>query len=130
MAAPSRLLANAPVLLVRDVVAAAGRYRDALGFSYDRFYGEPPGFVILVRDAMHLMLKQVEAGVPVATHRELAGGLWSAYFWISDADALHAEFVARGATISYAPCDQFYGCREFAVRDLDGHDIGFGQVLK
>ena len=49
---------------------------------------------------------------------------------MSDADALHTEFVRRGATIDYGPCDQPYGCREFGTQDLDGHDIGFGQVVQ
>jgi hypothetical protein len=52
-ASASKLTASAPVLLVKDVVAAANHYRDALGFRYPRFYGEPPGFVILNRDGMY-----------------------------------------------------------------------------
>jgi uncharacterized glyoxalase superfamily protein PhnB len=51
-------------------------------------------------------------------------------FLVSDVDALYAEFVRRGATIDYGLCDQPYGCREFGTQDLDGYDIGFGQVIK
>lgn len=123
-----RLTAAAPVLLVKDVIRAAEHYRDAMGFSYDRFWGEPPGFVILRRDGMHLMLKQT-AAEHVVPHWKVAAGLWSAYFWVSDADGLHAEFVRRGARIDYGPCDQPYGCREFGTQDIDGHDIGFGQII-
>lgn len=125
---PARLTASSAILLVRDVVSAAAHYRDALGFTYERFYGEPPGFVILKRDGLFLMLKQVVAE-NVVPHAQSADGLWSAYFWVSDANALHAELVGRGATIDYGPCDQPYGCREFGIRDLDGHDVGFGQVI-
>ena len=50
--------------------------------------------------------------------------------WVSDVDALHSEFVSRGAKIDYGLCNQSYGCREFGIQDLDGHDIGFGQVIK
>jgi hypothetical protein len=25
--------------------------------------------------------------------------------------------------------DKPYGCREFGTQDIDGHDIGFGQVI-
>jgi hypothetical protein len=39
------------------------------------------------------------------------------------------EFVGRGAEIDYGLCDQPYGCREFGTQDIDGHDIGFGQVV-
>jgi len=51
---------------------------------------------------------------------------------VSDAQRgpLYAEFVRSGAKIDYGPCDQPYGCREFGTQDLDGHDIGFGQVMK
>jgi predicted enzyme related to lactoylglutathione lyase len=129
MTTTARLTASAPVLLVRDVVAAANHYRDALGFDYDRFWGEPPGFVILGRDEMFLMLKQAVDPAHVVPHWTVSKGLWSAYFWVSDADALHAEFVQRGAKIDYGPCNQTHGCREFGIQDLDGHDIGFGQIL-
>jgi uncharacterized glyoxalase superfamily protein PhnB len=51
------------------------------------------------------------------------------YFWVDDVDALYKEFVERGAKIDYELCDQPYGCREFGTQDIDGHDIGFGQVV-
>ena len=108
MSSPA-LTASAPVFLVRDVVAAAHHYRDAMGFSYDRFYGEPADFVILQRDGMYLMLKQAADAAHVVPHWTLSDKLWQAYFWVSDADALHAEFVSRGAEIDYGPCDQPYG---------------------
>jgi uncharacterized glyoxalase superfamily protein PhnB len=123
-----RLTGVAPVLLVKDVVAAAEHYRDKLGFQFPRFWGEPPGFVILNRDGMHLMLKQAEDPAHVVPHWKVSDKLWSAYFWVANVDALHAEFVKRGATIDYGPCDQPYGCREFGIQDIDGHDIGFGEV--
>jgi hypothetical protein len=47
MSPAAKLTASAPVLLVRDVVSAANHYRDALGFTYERFWGDPPSFVIL-----------------------------------------------------------------------------------
>ena len=126
----SRLTATAPVLLVRDVVAAANHYRDKMGFTYERFWGEPSNFVILDRDGQHIMLRQALEARHVIPHWTVADGLWNIYFWVEDVDALHREFVARGATIDYDLCDQPYGCREFGTQDLDGHDIGFGQVIR
>ena len=61
----AKLVSSAPVLLVRDVNAAAEHYRDAMGFRFDRFYGDPPSFVILGRDGLHVMLKG--ASDPAAT---------------------------------------------------------------
>lgn len=127
---PAKLLSSSPVFLVRDVVAAANHYRDTMGFHYERFWGDPPGFVILHRDGMYLMLKQAEDPAHVVPLWTVSDKLWNAYFWVDDADALHAEFLKNGANIDYGPCDQPYGCREFGIQDLDGHDVGFGQVVK
>jgi len=124
----SRLTASAAVLLVRDVVQAAEHYRDAMGFAYERFWGDPPSFVILHRDGMYMMLKQCDQK-HIVPHWKVSGGLWNIYFWVSDVVALHAEFVRRGAKIDYELCEQPYGCREFGTQDLDGYDIGFGQVM-
>jgi hypothetical protein len=109
---------------------AANHYRDAMGFEYERFWGDPPSFVILHRDEMYVMLKQADDPKHVVPHWTVSDKLWDIYFWVSDVDALHAEFVPKGAQIDYGLCDQPYGCREFATQDLDGHDIGFGQPIK
>ena len=43
--------------------------------------------------------------------------------------ALHAELRANGADIVYGPIVQeAYQMEEFAVRDRDGHVLGFGQA--
>lgn len=125
----ARLTSSAPVLLVRDVVAAANHYRDALGFTYDRFWGEPPDFVILRRDGLHLMLSRAPLGTPVVPHWQVNPGMWNVYFWVDDVDALFAEFTRRGAKIDYGLGNKPYDVREFGIQDLDGHDIGFGQPL-
>jgi uncharacterized glyoxalase superfamily protein PhnB len=125
-----RLKSSAAVLLVKDVRAAADHYRDRLGFGYDDFFGEPPSFCILRRDGCYLMLKQADDSKHIVPHWTVSDKLWDVYFWVTDADGLFREFEDRGATIDYGPCDQPYGCREFGIQDLDGHDIGFGQVIR
>jgi len=58
------------------------------------------------------------------------GGTWDAFFWVSDAPALHAELKSTGVDIVYGPLIQeAYQMKEFAVRDGDGHVLGFGQAL-
>lgn len=123
----ARLVSSAPVLLVRDVVAAAEHYRDALGFTYPRFWGNPPKFVILDRDGLRLMLNQAPPGTVIVPHWKVDAGIWNVYYWVDDVDALFAEFTARGAKIDYGLDDKPYGIREFGIQDLDGYDIGFGQ---
>ena len=123
----ARLTSSAPVLLVRDVVAAANHYRDALGFAYDRFWGEPPDFVILRRDNLCVMLNLAPRGTAIVPHWKVNPGIWNVYFWVDDVDALFAELKGRGAKIDSGLDDKPYQVREFGVQDLDGYDIAFGQ---
>jgi len=125
----ARLIGSAPVLFVRNVYATAEHYRDTMGFSFGKIWGEPPSFTILKRDDMYVMIKQIEDHNRIVPHRTVSAGLWDMYFWVDDVDALYKEFVERGAIIDYGLCNQPYGCREFGARDIDGHDIGFGQVI-
>ena len=125
----ARLTGSAPVLFVRDVHAAAEDYRDAMGFSFGKIWGEPPSFAILRRDDMYVMIKQIEDHNYIVPRSTASPGLWDMYFWVDDIDALYKEFVQRGAKIDYGLCDQPYGCREFGTQDTDGHHIGFGQVI-
>ncbi len=115
----------APVLLVRDVVSAHAYYADKLGFRSPRMWGDPPTFCIPQRDGLEVMLNQVGATDDFRPNSHF-DGRWDAYFWVTDADALHAEFQAKGADVVCEPEDQVYGMREFQVRDLDGHLLAFG----
>ena len=121
--------AVAPLLLVANVQESANYYRDKLGFQYDRFWGEPPCFCIAGRDSLMVMLSQVPPGDPVDTPFRAAEGVWNAYFWVDDAQALHDEWAARGVTIVCPPTKMVYGQLEFTIRDLDGHAIGIGQPI-
>ena len=49
-----RIVGSAPILLVADVVAAANYYRDKLGFTYERFWGNPPNFCMVHRDGLKI----------------------------------------------------------------------------
>ena len=125
----SSIVGSAPILLVKDVVASANYYRDQVGFNYERFWGEPPGFCILWRDNHHLMLSQVDDPNEITPHYKIVERMWNVYFWVSDADAMYDELKGRGARIDYELCDKPYGCREFGIQDLDGYDIAFGQDM-
>jgi len=125
-----KITASAPVLLVRDVVASANYFRDSVGFAYDQFYGHPPDFCIARRDGHYLMLAQATDPSDIKPYWKMRDMLWNAYFWVDDADALYEEMKSAGAKMDYGPCTQPYGVREFGIQDLDGHDIGFGQILR
>jgi catechol 2,3-dioxygenase-like lactoylglutathione lyase family enzyme len=125
----ARLISSAPVLFVRDVRASAEHYRDAMGFRFDRYYGDPPSFVILGRDGLHVMLKSASGDSAIVPRWRISPNLWDVYFWVDNVEELYREFRDRGAKIDYELCDQPYGCREFGTQDIDEHDIGFGQVM-
>jgi catechol 2,3-dioxygenase-like lactoylglutathione lyase family enzyme len=122
-----RLLRCAPYFPVPDVQKAARYYESVLGFKAEYAAGDPPQFAIVSRDGLGLMLKRVPDASRIVPN-EAQGGTWDAFFWVNDADALCAELKAHSAQIVYGPIIQTeYHMKEFAVRDLDGYVLGFGQ---
>lgn len=128
--AGQRFLAIAPVFFVADINRAASYYCDMLGFAFDRIWGEPPSFCMVRRQGFTIMLKQIADKQHIRPNGD-ANEIWDAYLWVEDADALYAEFASRGAKIHYPPEDRlYYGNREFAVRDPDGHVTAFGHDIE
>lgn len=125
----AKILSGAPVLLVRDVAAAANYFRDRLGFSYDKLWGQPPDFCMVRRDGHTVMLSQAPADAALTPHWRVVDKMWDVYFWVDDVEAIYQELVQRGAIIDYHLGMKPYGVREFGVQDIDDHDIGFGQVI-
>ncbi|HXX64454.1 MAG TPA: VOC family protein [Bacteroidota bacterium] len=120
----------APVLLVRDVLASANYFRDKLGFSYDRLWGEPPAFCMVRRDGHTVMLSEAPPGAKLVPHWRVVEQMWNVYFWVRDVEALYSELKQNGAKIDYDLELKPYGVKEFGVQDLDSHDIAFGQVVE
>ena len=122
----------APYLIVGDVVESANWYRDKLSFRYERFWGEPPSFCMVVRRGIVIMLAQLERAGAVRPNRlvDPEGSAWDAYVWVDDAGALRAEFGSKGVTIARDLCDQPYGCRDFEIDDCNGYRLCFGQDLE
>jgi predicted enzyme related to lactoylglutathione lyase len=121
----------APYWVVDDVVITANYYRDKLGFEYERFWGDPPGFCMVKRNGIVIMLAQLEQAGVMRPNRlvDPEGGAWDAYVWIDDADTLHATFQSKGVKIVRDLCDQAYGCRDFEVEDCNGYRLCFGQTI-
>jgi hypothetical protein len=124
---PNQLLRSAPYFPVADVEKAATQYETSFGFRREYAGGTPPEFAIMSRDGLAIMLRRVPDAAAIVPN-ERQGGTWDAFFWVRDAEALHDELRARGATVVYGPLLQReYGMKEFAVRDDHGYVLGFGQ---
>lgn len=114
-----------PVLGVADVAASAAFYRDKLGFEIGGLWGPedgPPGFGIVGLGRITIALDSAGGASPRPKG-------WSAYLYIAAVDAYCAALRERGVEIVRPPEDAFYGCRDFDIRDLDGHLLAFGQDL-
>ena len=121
----------APQLFVNDVIESAEYYRDVLGFSFDRFFGEPPVFVGVDRGAARLLLKNApENRKPLVSNNASPGGFTDVYIYCDDVMALAAELRAKGADIVVEPIDRpIYNGRELHVRDCNGWVLCFGQLM-
>jgi hypothetical protein len=112
-----------PVVPVRNLDVALDRYR-SLGFDA-RAYEGPERYGFVDRGSASIHLSEWTEHDPKRTASSL-------YFYVSDADALYAEWEALenldGRLI--APHDTPYGLREFAYVDPDGtlHRIGSRQT--
>ncbi len=124
-----KVVSGASVFVVRDVVRSAEYYRDALGFRFSEFWGEPPVFCMVWRDEQCVMLSQVADETLIRPVSSVAEDLWDAYLWVNDANAFFGELRDAGACVKYEPRETYYGVREFAVIDPDGYVIAFGEEL-
>ena len=108
-----------PIVPVRDLDVALGRYR-RLGFDVHAYEG-PERYGFADRGSVSIHLTEWAEHDPSRTAA-------SVYFYVSDADALYAEWAALenlGGRL-VAPQGTPYGLREFAYVDPDGtaHRVG------
>jgi uncharacterized glyoxalase superfamily protein PhnB len=110
-----------PVLYVTDVEKTIRFYCDVLGFSCaSRF----EGWASLQRDSAEVMLSLPNEHVPF--EKSLFTG--SFYFHVDDVDSLWTQLRDK-AGIVY-PIENFdYGMREFAICDINGYILQFGQEI-
>lgn len=122
----------APYFIVDDVVATANFYREKLGFHYERFWGDPPAFCMVMRNGITIMLSQLpnKGGMRPNRLADPDGEAWDAYVWVDDADALYDEFTKKVVKIARQICDQPYGNRDFDVEDCNGYRLCFGHDIE
>lgn len=125
----ANLIANAAILLVKDVEVSANWYRDKLGFEIDAFYGSPVGFGIVHRNNQYLMFCKCPPE-KIKPNWKVVDKTSNVYFWVDDVETLYNEYKANGISFDWDLCIQPYGVKEFGINDPDEYDIAFGQVLK
>jgi predicted enzyme related to lactoylglutathione lyase len=116
-----QLKSVSPCLLVDDVVKSAEYYRDVLGFHFDRYWGEPPCFVILLRDSIEISLSNPGGSGFVRPNRKVHRDTpWDTYVWVNDLSTLHQELQSKGAKVIRGPEETFYHAREIEIEDCNG----------
>jgi uncharacterized glyoxalase superfamily protein PhnB len=116
----------APQFFTTDIPATLAYYKDKLGFDCLGTWRDPPVYAIVARDghAIHFRC----AAPPVHSGKD-ADELLDAYLYIEDADALYAEFAAKGVQFHRGLADMPWHSREFVIKDCDGRLIAFGSNL-
>ena len=119
-----------PNLLVRNIERSTTFYRDVLGFSVKAAVPDAPPFVFvwLERDGVGVFLNDpsaAEKDYPGAGRRPF-GGTATMFFVVTAVDDLHAAVIAHAKVVMQLKT-QFYGMREFAIEDPDGHILTFAE---
>jgi hypothetical protein len=122
----AKLRNSTTVFLVGNIEPTMEWYK-RLGFESEYY---PPGFAILQRDEIRIFLQQ-QPGYKApddAGRRERHA--WNVYIVTDDVKALYEEYLsAPGVRISRQLCPQDYGMMEFALMDLNGHQLVFAQPI-
>lgn len=105
-----------PVFPVSDVPAAVAFYRERLGFDLGWIWGDPPTHASVCRGAVGISL----------TLEPSDAGSGEAYVELRGVDAYYAELRARNVQLGELQ-DRAYGMRDFALIDLDGNRLVFGE---
>lgn len=117
-----------PNLVVREIATSTAFYRDVLGFTVKQTVPDeaPFVFVWLERDGVQVFLNdlgKVQTDLPAAAQNIGGSGV---FIIVEGLDALH-DAVSKKTTLVMPLTKQFYGMREFALADPDGHVITFAE---
>ena len=103
----------APQFFTTDLSARNSYDRETLGFECLGTWQDPPVYAIVARDAHRIHFRHATALVPNSDKYD--DELLDAYIFVNDADALYAEYAARGAEftrgLGNTPCES----REFVI---------------
>jgi len=107
-----------PELPFDDVAVAVAYYRDVLGFHINY---QQDDLGVMDRDEITVLL---------IARTKRHSGVGSAYIYVEDADALHAELCSKGANVQGEPISHPWGLRDFRLIDNEGNWMAFGQPFE
>jgi uncharacterized glyoxalase superfamily protein PhnB len=116
-----------PVFFTTNIPATVAWYADKLGFACLGTWQDPPVYAITARDrhAIHFRCAEPPTPNPEKDSEELL----DAYIYVEDADALYAEFAAKGVAFARPLGNMPWRSREFVVKDCDGRLLAFGSDI-
>jgi catechol 2,3-dioxygenase-like lactoylglutathione lyase family enzyme len=117
----------APVFFTTDIPRTVEYYRVMLGFECVGTWQDPPVYAIVARDQRAIHFRCAEP--PTANRNKYADELLDGYLFVENADALYAEYAARGVEFVRGLANMPWGSREFVVKDCDGRLLAFGANL-
>lgn len=109
-----------PQLRITQAARSLAFYVEQLGFAVDWQHQFEPGFPLF------LQISRSGQTLFLTEHHGDAQPGGAVYFWVPDAKACHAEFVAQGLPASVAtPEPTPWGTVEFLLVDPDGNRLRF-----
>ena len=84
----------APQFFTMDIPRTLAYYEEKLGFACRGTWHDPPVYAIVARDEHRIHFRLADPPAPQPD--KYADELLDAYLFVKDADALYAEFLARG----------------------------------
>lgn len=117
----------APQFFTLDIPGTVAYYESKFGFKCSGMWQDPPVYAIVVRDQQAIHFRCAEP--PTASPEKYSDELLDAYLVIEDADALYAEYAARGVEFTRGLANMPWHSREFVVKDCDGRLLAFGANL-
>jgi len=125
---PAMIRQIAPQFFTTDMPATLAYYRDALGFDCLGTWHDPPVYAIVARDDQRIHFRLADPATP--SPDKYADELLDAYLIVENADALYAEYAARGVEFTRVLGDTPWQSREFVAKDCDGRLLAFGMTLR
>ena len=117
----------APQFFTLKIPRTIAYYEKMLGFRCSGTWQDPPVYAIVARDQRAIHFRCAEP--PTPNPNKYSDELLDAYVSIENADALYAEYAARGAEFARGLDNTPWHTREFVVRDCDGRLLAFGASL-